>query len=173
MPPDERMLLERVTEHVLLGPNRSPSSEMSARLSLHMQGGACYWPASEINRPQLLLGQQERRKHHRDQRPKKKKLGHFGFSTSKLRSNGPANCVWAAIRARPAIRVGAGDARPAGNPRSAYCWRLARQNAFGQQSAFHQQNSNNAPPARRLPTSKRTYHQQTDVPQASAFPERP
>ena len=79
MPPDERMLLERVTEQVLLGPNRSPSSEMSGRLSLHIQEGACYWPASEINRPQLLLGQQERRKHHRDQRPKKKKTRSLCF----------------------------------------------------------------------------------------------
>ena len=89
MPPDERMLLERVTEQVLLGPNRSPSSEMSARLCLHIQEGAWCWPASEINRPQLLLGQQERRKHHRVQRPQKeqkKKLSHFVFSTSKLRS---------------------------------------------------------------------------------------
>ena len=104
--------------------------------------------------------------------PKRKKLGHFGFSTSKLRSNGPANCVWAAIRARPAIRVGAGDARPAGNPCSAYCRRLARQNAFGQQSAFHQQNSNNAspandfPPANPLTTSKPTSRQQARSPNA-------
>ena len=53
---------------------------------LNIQEGACYWPASEINRPRLLLGQQERRKHHRDQRPQMEKLGHFVFSTSQLRS---------------------------------------------------------------------------------------
>ena len=39
---------------------------------LNIQEGTCYWPASEIKRPQLLLGQQERRKHHHDQAPKEK-----------------------------------------------------------------------------------------------------
>ena len=170
MPPDETMLLERVTEQVLLGPNRSPSSEMSGRLSLHIQEGACYWPASEINRPQLLLGQQERRKHHRDQRPQKKKTRSLCFQYQQI-AFGPANCVWAEISARPAIRVGAGDARPASNPCSAYC----RQNTFGQQSAYavHQQNSNNVSPATRLPTSKRTFHQHAGAPQASALPKHP
>ena len=62
----------------------------------------------------------------------------------------PANCVRAAIRVRPIIRVGAGNACSAGNPRSALCLRLARRTAFGQQSAFHQQNSNNVPSFRRL-----------------------
>ena len=38
-------------------------------------------------------------------------------------------------------------------------------------SAFYQQD--NISPAKRLPTSKRTYHQQTDVPPANAFPKRP
>ena len=50
--------------------------------------------------------------------------------------------------------------RPAGNPRSAYCLRLARQNTFGQQSAFHQQNSNS------LTTSNSTSRQRACSPDA-------
>ena len=165
MPPDERMLLERVIEQVLLGPNRSPSSEMSGRLSLHIQEGACYWPAGEINRPQLLLGQQERRKHHRDQSPKRKKLGHFGFSTSKLRSGqqiafgrkstpGRRSALGPAIRARPAIRV-----RP-----TVGVWPAKRVSPAKFEQCFT---------SIRLPTRKSTHHQKTDVPPASAFPECP
>ena len=171
MPPDERMLLERVTEQVLLGPNRSPSSEMSARLCLHIQEGACCWPASEINRPQLLLGQQERRKHHRDQRPKKKKLGHFVFSTSKLRSGqqiafgrqsapgrrfalGPAKRVRPAIRVRPTASVWPGKARLASKAR--FTSRI--------RTMLHQQGD--SPPANALTTSKPTSQQLTRSPNA-------
>ena len=160
------MLLERVTEQVLLGPNRSPSSEMSARLCLHIQEGACCWPASEINRPQLLLGQQERRKHHRDQRPKKKILGHFGFSTSKLRSGqqiafgrqpapgrrfalGPAMRVRPAIRVRPTVGVWPGKTRLASKAR--FTSRI--RTMLHQQTTSHRQI--HLPPANRRPASKR------------------
>ena len=70
------------------------------------------------------------------------------------------------------ICVGASNVRPAGNPRSAYCLRLARRNAFGQQSAFHRQNSNNvspendSPSANALTTSKPTSRQQSRSPNA-------
>ena len=46
-------------------------------------------------------------------------------------------------------------------------------NTFYLGKAINSFNSNNAPPEKRRPTSKRTYHQQTDVPPASAFPNRP
>ena len=167
MPLDERMLLESVTEQVLLGPNRSPSSEMSGRLSLHIQEGACSWPASEIKRPQLLLGQQERRKHHRDQRPQKEK-------NSVTLVLVPANCVRASK-----LRLG-GNPRPAGDSRWGRRCASGRQPVFGllfgvwpgktrlaskarftsrirtiihQQTTSHQQI--HSPPANRRPASKR------------------
>ena len=144
---------------------------------LNIQEGACYCPASEIYRPQLLLGQQERRKRHRDQRPQKKGTRplYFQYQQSAF---GPAKCVRAAIRIRSAIRVGAGNAHSAGNPCSACCLRLARHSACGQQmkarlaskarftsrAMFHQQND--VPPANALTTSKRSPHQQTRFPNA-------
>ena len=130
---------------------------------MNIQEGACYWPASEINRPQLLLGQQERRKHHRDQRPQKKKLGHFVFSTSKLRSGkqisfgrqfasvrkfalGLEACVRPVIRVRPDVCVWPGKSR------------LASKARLASRTMFHQQND--SPPANALTTSNPTSRQQ-------------
>ena len=78
--------------------------------------------ASEINRPQLLLGQQERRKHHRDQRPQKKKTRSVAPTVTLYLV--PANCVRASK-----LRLG-GNPRPAGDSR----W--GRQCASGRPSAF-------------------------------------
>ena len=137
---------------------------------LNIQEGACYWPASEVNRPQLLLGQQERRKHHRDQRPQKKKLGHFVLV--------PANCVRASK-----LRLG-GNSRPAGDTRWGRQCAFGRPSVFGLMFAFGPAKrvwpwpANRVSPAKRVSpaefghifTSKSSSHQQAHLPPANRRP---